>query len=98
MLATCSTCGHDLRPRARHCGQCGAAVVSSESMFPVVRVAAPRLTPIVAAPDGTEPIVRAQLEMHTRLNPLMNQERLKAMVMAVAANGGTGTVGYWSDC
>ncbi len=67
-------------------------------MFPVVRAAPPRLMPIMPAVDDLEPIVRAQLEMHTRLNPLMNQERLKALVMAVAAHGGTGTVGYWSDC
>jgi hypothetical protein len=41
---------------------------------------------------------QAQLELHTRLDPLMNQERLKAMVMAMATHGGTGTVGFWSDC
>ena len=38
-----------------------------------------------------------RLEIATRLNPLMNQERLKAMVMAIASQGGTGTVGFWSD-
>ena len=38
-----------------------------------------------------------QLEMATRLNPLMNRERLKAMVMMMASQGDTGIVGFWSD-
>ena len=52
--------------------------------------------PLVCPPDGLL-AVQAQLEVMTRLNPLMNQERLKAMVMAIAARGGTGTVGFWLD-
>ena len=31
-------------------------------------------------------------------NPLMNQERMRAMVLSIAAHGGAGTVGFWSDC
>jgi len=40
---------------------------------------------------------QTQLEITTRMSPLMNHERLKLVVMAIAAKGGTGTVGYWSD-
>lgn len=100
MYAQCATCGHDLKPRARYCGQCGTQITlvreSIEASLPVPVHVAP-LVPIAPCPAHHELAVQAQLEMHTRLDPLMNQERLKVMLMAIAAHGGTGTVGFWSD-
>ena len=100
MFVQCANCSHDLKPRARHCGHCGTEITlvreSIEASLPVPVRPAP-LVPLTPCPAHHELVVQAQLEMHTRLNPLMNRERLKAMVMAIAAHGGTGAVGYWSD-
>ena len=43
------------------------------------------------------PVAQTQLEIATLMSPLMNHERLKLVVMAIAAKGDTGTVGFWSD-
>ena len=100
MNAFCVDCCNEIRPGARYCGHCGSGVhaitpVHSHSIHEVV---AP---PVVQAPlahhQADELAARMQLEVMTRLNPLMNHERMKAMGMAIAAHGGTGTVGFWSD-
>ena len=101
MLERCPSCGEPLRPRGKYCGQCGQEIValvprgSSSDLIPI----GPRAVAALSSVGfDAELAAQAQLEMHTRLSPLMNQERLKAMVMAFAAHDGTGTVGVWSDC
>ncbi|MBP7937928.1 MAG: zinc ribbon domain-containing protein [Phycisphaerae bacterium] len=101
MLERCPCCGEALKPRARYCGECGQEVVSlsSVSQSSALMRVAPQVAAVMPSVGfDAELAAQAQLEMHTRLSPLMNQERLKALVMAIAAHGGTGTVGYWSDC
>ncbi len=39
-----------------------------------------------------------RLEVMTRLNPLMNQERMKAMVMTIAANWRSGGAVHFDCC
>jgi len=56
------------------------------------------MAPLAPCPADGELAAQTQLEVATRLNPLMNQERMKAMALSIAAHGGTGTVGFWSDC
>ncbi len=96
MEMTCARCRHALRRGAQFCGHCGLEVA-----YAIAPVQAPRghdlVTPSMPCPPDGLLAVQAQLEVMTRLNPLMNQERLKALVMAIAARGGTGTVGFWLD-
>ena len=100
MNAFCVDCCNEIRPGAQYCGHCGrgARAITPVHAQPMHEVITP---PIVHAPlahhHTDELAARMQLEVMTRLNPLMNQERMKAMVMAIAAHGGTGTVGLWSD-
>ena len=100
MRAHCSRCGHESKRRAQYCGHCGNRIMHAiqpvHSQQPV-RVVAHPVSPIVPSPERAELAAHMQLEMATRLNPLMNRERLKAMVMAISAQGGTGTVGFWCD-
>ncbi len=63
-----------------------------------IHVMAEPTAPLASCPGDDELAAQMQLEVMTRLNPLMNQERMKAMTLAIAAHGGTGTVGFWSDC
>lgn len=96
MEMTCTRCCHAIRRGAQFCGHCGLEVT-----YALAPVQAPRshdiVTPSVPCPPDNPSAVQAQLEVMTRLNPLMNQERMKARVMDIAARGGTGTVGFWSD-
>ena len=101
MEMTCTNCCAHLRPGAKLCGHCGCGVVRALELVsprPEHDIVTP---PIVHAPlahhHADELVARMQLEVMTRLNPLMNHERMKAMVIAIAAHGGTGTVGFWSD-
>ncbi len=96
MEMTCARCRHALRRGAQFCGHCGFEVTYAIAPVQTAQVLDIQASPLVCPPDGLL-AVQTRLEVMTRLNPLMNQERLKAMVMAIAAGGGTGTVGYWSD-
>ncbi len=101
MEMTCANCCAHLRSGAKFCGHCGCGVVRA------LELVSPRpehdivIPPIVHAPlahrQADELVARMQLEVMTRLTPLMNQDRMKAMVMTIAAHGGTGSVGFWSD-
>lgn len=99
-MPACVQCQHELRPQAKYCGHCGHAIKTSQQVVatPLAVAAAPR-TALAAfpCPPCDEIEAQMQLELSTRLNPLMNQERIKAMVMAIAAQSGFGAVGVWSD-
>lgn len=102
MLIDCERCGRSLVMGASYCGHCGSPRSRAMEM---ARPRRPEITalacqPLPPPPAPLDPVTAAHLHLETttRLNPLMNQERIKAMVMGIAAQGGTGTVGYWSDC
>ncbi len=101
MKMTCTNCSVHVRPGAKFCGHCGCEVMRALALFPPQSEHDIVIPPNVHAPlahhHADELAAGMQLEVMTRLNPLMNQERMKAMVMAIAAHGGTGTVGFWSD-
>ena len=96
MEMTCTRCCHAIRHDAQFCGHCGLEVTHAIAPVQTAHVLDIDPPPLMYPPDGVL-AVQARLEVMTRLNPLMNQERLKAMVMDIAARGGTGTVGFWSD-
>ena len=96
MEMTCTRCCHAIRRGAQFCGHCGLEVSYAIAAVQAARVLDIEAPPLPYPPDGLL-AVQAQLEVMTRLNPLMNQERLKAMVMTIAARGSTGTVGFWLD-
>lgn len=100
MRTDCPQCGHPLRPHAHYCGQCGSdvahALERARRCAPPA-VMAPRMPLRSAAALDAALDARTQLEIFTRLNPLMNRERLKAVTMWMAAGGGTGTIGVWCD-
>ncbi len=96
MEMTCTKCRQAIRRGAQFCGHCGLEVTYAIAPVQAARVLNIEAPPLPCPPDGLL-AVQARLEVMTRLNPLMNQERLKALVMAIAARGGTGTVGFWSD-
>ncbi len=88
--------------KGKFCSHCGSAMMSA---IQPLYADAPMLPahvgaqPLSVAPAPANALVaQIQLEALTRQIPLMNQERMKAMVMTIAAQGGTGTVGFWSDC
>ncbi len=93
MEMTCARCRHALRRGAQFCGHCGLEVSYAIAPVQAARILDIEAPALPCPPDGLL-AVQAQLEVMTRLNPLMNQERLKAMVMDIAARGGTGTVGF----
>ncbi len=100
MNAFCVNCCNEIRPGAQYCGHCGGGVhaitpVRAQPVHDVI--ALPAVQAPLAHHHADELAARMQLEVMTRLNPLMTHERMKAMVMAIAAHGGTGTVGFWSD-
>ena len=101
MEMTCTNCSALVRPGAKFCGHCGCEVMHAFELVPPRPEHDIVIPPIVHAPlahhQADELIARTRLEVMTRLNPLMNHERMKAMVIAIAAHGGTGTVGFWSD-
>lgn len=101
MYVTCSRCGETNKAKAKYCGHCGSEIM--HAIQPVHRhqpghVVAEPMAPLAPCPADGELAAQTQLEVATRLNPLMNQERMKAMALSIAAHGGTGTVGFWSDC
>ena len=96
MEMTCTRCCHALRRGAQFCGHCGLEVTYAVTPVQTAQVLDIEAPPMPCPPDGVL-AVQARLEVMTRLNPLMNQERMKAMVMNIAARGGTGTVGFWLD-
>ncbi len=96
MEMTCTRCCHAIRRGAQFCGHCGLEVTYAIAPVQTAQILAIEAPPLPCPPDGLL-AVQAQLEVMTRLNPLMNQERLKALVMTLAARGGTGTVGFWLD-
>lgn len=93
----CSTCGYELEAHGRYCGRCGTQCDGVIQPFHAgSAIAGPAPVPIVLpAADPLE--LAADLEIQTRMNPLMNRERLKAAVMRTAARRGRGAVGYWCD-
>ncbi len=101
MEMICTKCCEQVRPGAKFCGHCGWEVrhaiepVHAQQAYDIVPPAI--VHPPVVHRHADELAARMQLEVMTRLNPLMNHERMKAMVMAIVAHGGTGTVGFWSD-
>ena len=96
MRTECTGCGHESRAGATYCARCGMRIM--HAIRPVNEPMPVHVEDHGALRQHGETLAaHMRLEIATRLNPLMNHERLKVMVMAIASRGGTGTVGFWSD-
>lgn len=96
----CTQCRRETRPGARFCGHCGNEVVHPMQLHAHPGhdiIPLPQAQSLDLLHEHNELAAHLRLEVTTRLNPLMNQERMKAIVMTIAAQGGTGTVGFWCD-
>jgi hypothetical protein len=100
MRLSCTRCGCMLGPHASYCSRCGGEIGPIIGAVghagPAGMAPSPLPNPVATVVDA-QPMGYADLAMATRCVPVTDGERIKAMIMVVAARGDNATVGYWCD-